>query len=162
SYSEFFNYVCFDGVVCSIIGEYDQKVLIKLITFDVFKHHFFFYIVVYCTVPLFDNGFKPHYLTSASSFARIAAARSDSRASAIPWYVLLRIFQRSGEGPSLFCPLSVWFAHRFLPSTIRGSTYPVCWRGGKFLSHRHVALLASSPNWCGWIICVGGSMRVEI
>lgn len=89
-------------------------------------------------------------------------------AVAIPSNVRLLFFQRSALGARLFCPPFVWFAHlgfaAFVPQqfahpyfptpsgsvspqhTRRGATSFVGFNRGKFLSHRHVALLASSPN----------------
>jgi hypothetical protein len=70
----------------------------------------------------------------------------------MPWYVRLRSFHLSGDGPNLFCPDAVWFSHR--PDAGNSSTF-VGTKGHKFFSHRHVAFDSGCPNIHGWIIWSG-------
>lgn len=64
-------------------------------------------------------------------------------AEAMPGYVLLRSFHLSLLGPSLFCPLGVWFSHRPLSGFWH---IAVGLSGGRFLSQRQVVLLSGVPN----------------
>ena len=71
-------------------------------------------------------------------------------AAAIPEYVRLRFFQRSGLGGSR-CTRAT------LPSTMAVGTSL-----GRFLSHRQVDLTSPCPNCQGWMIWSGFRIRVEM
>ena len=64
---------------------------------------------------------------------------------AMPGYVRLRSRQRSGPGDRRFWPVSVWFAHRGLPSTKRGAMISVGVNLGSPRNESIVALLIRSP-----------------
>ena len=68
-------------------------------------------------------------------------------ASAIPWNVRLRIFQRSAEGDSKCKRLAILGSTLVMSITSVGSSL------GKPRSHRPVRFLSGWPNWYGWMYC---------
>ena len=69
-------------------------------------------------------------------------------ASAIPWNVRLRIFQRSAEGDSKCKRLAILGSTLVMSITSVGSSL------GKPRSHRPVRFLSGWPNSYGWTYCV--------
>ena len=68
-------------------------------------------------------------------------------ASAMPWNVRLRIFQRSAEGDSKCTRLAILRSTLVMSITSVGSSL------GKPRSHSPVRFLSGWPNWYGWMYC---------